>query len=289
MEIKKRKLGNTNLSVNPIGLGTAYLAIQGRPSESDAIYIIHKALDAGMEFIDTADAYCLDQNDMGYCENLIAKALKGWQGTKPFIATKGGVTRHNGDWGRNGRPDYIKAACDASLKALDVDCIDLYQFHAPDSEVFFVDSISAFVDLKQTGKIRYVGLSNVSVEQIKIAQNMVEIISVQNLCNPYNVDPFKDGVLEYCEKEGLTFIPYSPVGGGEQNHLIAEQPMLLKIAKQYQITPYQVVLVWLLAKSPVMLPIPGTSKLQSALDSAAAMKMELSKESIKELDNAFLS
>lgn len=288
MKIKKRKLGNTHLNVNPIGLGSAYLAVQGRPSESDAIHIIHKALDAGMEFIDTADAYCLDDKDMGYCERLIAKALKGWQGDKPIIATKGGVTRYNGDWGRNGRPEYLKEACNASLKALNVDCIDLYQFHAPDSEIPFSDSMGALVDLKQAGKIRHIGLSNVSVEQIKTAQKMVEITSVQNLCNPYNVESFKDGVLAYCEKVGLTFFPYSPVGGATQKHLTAEHPLLLKIAKQHEITPYQVVLVWLLVKSPAMLPIPGTSKLQTALDSAAAMKMELSSDSIKELDSTFL-
>ena len=287
MKIKKRDLGKTHLKINPIGLGSMYLAVQGRPSESEAIQIIHKAIDAGIELIDTANAYCLDETDMGYCERLIAKALKEWQGTKPIIASKGGVTRFDGKWGRNGQPEYLKAACEASLKALDVDCIDLYQLHTPDTKVPFLDSVAAFSELKQAGKVQYIGLSNVSLQQIKDAQKIIEITSVQNLCNPYNVDSFKDGVIEYCAQERITFLPYSPMGGSTKKHLTVMDPVLLKIAKQYQITPYQVILVWLLKKSSVTIPIPGASKLKSVLDSAAAMEMEISNDSVAELDNSF--
>jgi aryl-alcohol dehydrogenase-like predicted oxidoreductase len=288
MNLKKRKLGKNPIKINPIGLGSMYLAIQGRPSEARAIQIIRKSIDAGIELIDTADAYCLDEKDMGYCERLIAKALKNWQGTKPIIASKGGVTRFKGNWGQNGDPKYLKAACEASLKALNVDCIDLYQLHAPDRDVPFLDSMAAFAELRKAGKIKFVGLSNVSVEQIKEAQKIVEITSIQNLCNPYNVEPFKTGLIEYCEQEGLTFFPYSPMGGSSQKHLTPKHPILLKIAKEYQITPYQVILAWLLAKSPIIIPIPGASRLRSVLDSAAAMKIELSNDDLVDLDNSFL-
>ena len=284
--IAKRSIGRS-LSVNPIGLGTMPLAIQGRPSEEDAIKVIHAALDSGMDFIDTADVYCLDHCDIGYAERLINKALKTWKRkNQVLVATKGGLERPNGSWTVNAHPKHLKSACEASLKALDVDCITLYQLHAPDPKIPFSDSIGALKELQKEGKIAHIGLSNVSVAELQIAQKEIEIVSVQNRCNPFDLSAFHDGTLAFCEQNALAFLPYSPMGGSYQKHLIPKNKVLIKIATAKSATPYQIVLAWFLHKSPVLIPIPGASRIESAQDSAAAMHISLSPAEITEIDHA---
>ncbi|MFQ5598467.1 MAG: aldo/keto reductase [Nitrospiria bacterium] len=280
-----RKLGNSGISVNPIGLGGMPMSIQGHPDRAQSIKTICTALDNGIDFIDTADVYCLDHNDIGHNERLIAQAIKAWGGsTSVIVATKGGMERPNGSWTTNGRPDHLKKACEASLKALNTDRIGLYQLHAPDDEIPFADSVGALRELKEMGKVRHVGLSNVSVDQIKEAQGIVEIVSVQNECNLYEREAFKEGVVAYCEKKGIAFLPYSPVGGFRRHKRTGRDRALQDIAAHNRMTPYQVALVWLLAKSSVIIPIPGASRPESTRSNAEAMGLRLPADDVAMID-----
>ncbi len=283
--MNRRQLGHSGISVNPIGLGGMPMSIQGRPETVQSIRVICLALDKGIDFIDTADVYCLDNDDIGHNERLIAQAIKEWGGGTPVtVATKGGMNRPNGAWTTKGDPRHLKKACEASLKALDTDCIDLYQLHDPDEHVPFADSVGALSELKQRGKVRHIGLSNVSVSQIKEAQGIVEIVSVQNKCNLYDREAFKEGVVGYCEKEGIAFLPYSPVGGFRKHKRTGRDPLIQEIAGRSNMNPYQVALLWLLAASPVMIPIPGASRLESARSSADAIKHVLSAKDIQRIN-----
>ena len=286
--MQKRKLGSSGISVNPIGLGAMPLSTISRPTSQQAIRLICEALDAGINLIDTADAYCLDNSDIGHNERLIAKALNAWQGSTPVtVATKGGLVRPNGDWIDNGHPDHLKAACEASLIALGTEAIDLYHFHEPDKEVPFEESMGALIDLKNAGKIRNLGLSNATLEQIIQACKMVDIVSVQDRCSPFDLDYFRNGIIDFCEQENIAFLAYSPVGGGNGKVRTENSPSLNKIAQSYKATPFQIALAWLLKKSSVIIPIPGASRVESALGSAQAMQLQLSDSDINYLDKAF--
>jgi len=203
------------------------------------------------------------------------------------LATKGGLERPNGDWTTNGRPAHLKRACDRSLAALAVARIPLYQLHAPDDEVPFADSVGALAELRAAGKIAHVGLSNVSVAEIALARAIVPIVSVQNRCNPFDRSAWDDGVIAYCAAHGIAFLPYSPVGGGRGKAKVASDRTLTRVGARHGVSPFQVALAWLLAKSPVMLPIPGASKVASAMDSAAAMQLVLTAADLADLDQAF--
>ncbi len=177
IETKTRKLGGTE--VFPIGLGAMPMALSGRPPEEQSIRAIHAALDAGVNLIDTADAYCRDESEVGHNERLIAKALQG-RYDDVIVATKAGHIRPGGAWELDGRPEHIREACEASLKALGTDRIDLYQYHRPDPNVPYAETVGAFKELQDEGKVRWIGLSNCTVEQLEEALGVAEIVSVQN-------------------------------------------------------------------------------------------------------------
>lgn len=282
-----RELGNSGIKVSCIGLGAMPLSLDNRPDSQTSVAVIHAALDAGMTWIDTADVYCQDQNDIGHNEWLVAAALRTWsQNAKSIVvATKGGLERPEGAWTVNGRPEHLKKACETSLRALGVEAIDLYQLHAPDDNVPFEDSVGALADLKSDGKIKHVGLSNVSVEEINRAQAIVEVVSVQNRCNLFERQVFHHGVLKTCEEQNIAFIPHSPVGGNLGHWRCNEDGTLKMVAKMCGITTYQACLAWLLSKSPVMLPIPGASRIESAQSSAAAAETVLDDFAITLLDS----
>lgn len=278
----QRALGNSGLQLSCIGLGAMPLSLDRRPDEATAISVIHAALDAGMTLIDTADVYCIDNNDIGHNERLIAKALGQWSGNADgvVVATKGGLERPGGDWTANGRPDHLKRACERSLAALDTDCIDLYQLHAPDGNVPFADSVGALADLRQAGKIRHVGLSNVNTHQIDQARSIVEVVSVQNRCNLFDRQSFRNGVVTYCEENNIAFLPYSPVGGHFGHVQMTRQPLLKKVAERRGASTYQICLAWLLQISSVMIPIPGASRVESVISSGASARLRLEPEEI---------
>jgi aryl-alcohol dehydrogenase-like predicted oxidoreductase len=284
---EKRAIGSTGLRVHPVGLGAMPLSIEQRPPEPDAVRVICAALDAGIDLVDTADAYGLDDRDAGHNERLIARALDEWRGGRDVVvATKGGVRRPGGDWVHDGRPEHLRKACEASLRALRRERITLYQLHAPDPAVPFEESLGALAELRAVGKIEHVGLSNVDVDQVRGALDVVPVASVQNQANPYHPSGLDDGVLALCEASGIAFIAYSPLGGWRAGR-IAHEPLLQRLARRHGATPHQIVLAWLLAASPALVPIPGASRISSAVASASVPALSLDPEDLGELDRAF--
>ncbi|MEQ1565431.1 MAG: aldo/keto reductase [Myxococcota bacterium] len=284
-----RTLGTTGITVFPIGLGGMPMSIAGRPDRARSLDTLKSAFESGIDFVDTADVYCLDDADLGHNERLIAEAIRRFaQGRAITVATKGGCTRPEGRWDRDGRPEHLKAACDRSLAALGVERIDLYQLHAPDDRVKFADSIGALAELRAAGKVAHVGLSNVTVKQIAQAAAIVPIASVQNRCSVHDTRAFRDGVVDWCTEHGVAFLPYSPVGGSRGIGRVASDPTLVRIARACGATAPQVALAWLLAKSPVIVPIPGASRPENAARSARAAAITLPDEQVAEIDAAFL-
>jgi len=285
--METKQLGNTGVTISAIGLGGMPMSLSGRPPESQAINVIHKALDQGVTLIDTADSYCQDESDKHHNERLICKALQHYQGdtSQVTIATKGGLMRPNGSWTRNGNPDHLRQTIRVSFEALGgTKPIDVWQYHAPDPNYTIEEALAPAKEAVDEGLIRFVGVSNFSVEQIKQARNVVEIVSVQNQYNPWNRQPESDGVLEYCETEGLTFFPWSPLGGSRRVSKLEDIPVIAQLAKEKGVSVYQIVLAWLLAKSPCIVPIPGASKLSSIDDSIQASEVKLSEAEVRKID-----
>lgn len=279
-QMPTRRLGISGLQVGAIGMGCMPLSIQGRPEESEAIRTIHTALEQGVTLFDTADSYCLDDRDIGHNEKLLAKALDGV--SHAIIATKGGTVRPEGRWVRNGHPEHLKAACEASLKALDREEIMLYQLHAPDPDVPYAESVGALARLQEQGKIVHIGLSNVSVRQLEEALSIVTVVSVQNRMHLF--DRSSMDVLRRCEELGIAFLPYSPLAGMGQAGKLGEHERIRQIADRHQVSPQRVALAWLLQLSPVMLPIPGASRGSTITDSAAAASLTLTADEMAELN-----
>ena len=210
--MKRKKLGNSNFTISAIGLGCMPMSLSGRPPESQSIAVIQRALDLGVTLIDTADSYCQDQSDKHHNEHLIAKALQEYSGDirAVTVATKGGLMRPQGAWTRNGNPHHLRKTIRESFEALGgKEPIDLWQYHSPDPGYTIEEALAPAKEAVEAGMIRFIGVSNFSVEQIKRARDTVEVVSVQNQYNPWHRQPESDGVLEYCETEKLTFFPWS--------------------------------------------------------------------------------
>jgi aryl-alcohol dehydrogenase-like predicted oxidoreductase len=280
-----RKLGSSGLEVGAIGLGCMYLSIRGRPSQADAIRTVHAALDAGVTLLDTADVYCLDDADLGHNERLLAQALAG-RGERVVVATKGGLRRPGGDWTQDARPERLREACEASLRALGRDVIDLYQLHAPDRRVPLADSVGALASLREQGKVRHVGLSNVSVTEIEQARRIVSIVSVQNRWNPGDRGPERDGVLAHCAEHGIAFLPYSPFGGARGARTLGNVAPLAAEAKRLGCSVHRLVLAWMLSKSEVVIPIPGARRVESVRDDVLADQLELTPADVSRVEAA---
>lgn len=287
--MKNKKLGNTNFNISAIGLGGMPLSLSGRPTEAQSIAVIHRALDLGVRLIDTADSYCLDQSDKHHNEELIAKALQQYTGDirAVTVATKGGLMRPQGSWTRNGNPHHLRKTIRESFEALGGQKpIDLWQYHAPDPSYTIEAALAPAKEAVEAGIVRFVGVSNFSVEQIKRARDTVEIASVQNQYNPWHREPESDGVLEYCEAEKLTFFPWSPLGGSLRATSLQDIPAIAKIATEKNVSVYCIVLAWLLAKSPCIVPIPGATKISSIEDSVKAMDVKLTDEEIQQISES---
>jgi aryl-alcohol dehydrogenase-like predicted oxidoreductase len=287
--MQTRRIGNTHVSA--IGLGGMPLSIEGRPDDrARATATIHAALDAGITLIDTADAYHIDSTDIGHNETLIAEALASYPGdtSDVLVATKGGHTRPGGGaWDRDGSPEHLRAACDASLARLRVEAIGLYQFHRPDPKVPYAESIGALRDLLDAGKIRMAGISNANTDQITQANEILggRLVSVQNQFSP----SFRSSEPELvaCGELGIAFLPWSPLGGiGKASGLGEQHSAFDRIAADYDASPQQVTLAWMLAKGPHVIPIPGSSRPGTIRNSAAAVDLKLSDEDIAALDAA---
>ena len=273
------KLGG-DLSVYRLGFGAMRLTgrgIWGAPADHDeCIAVLRRALDLGINLIDTADAYGPDVS-----EELIAEALYPYPDGL-VIATKGGLLRGGPDnWYPDGRPEHLREALEGSLKRLRREQIDLYQFHRPDPQVPFEDSIGTLADLQKAGKIRHVGLSNVDTQQLEAARRIIPIVSVQNR---YNLaDRASEDVVDVCEKENIGFIPWFPLATGE---LAQPGGQLDHIAQQHNATPSQIALAWLLHRSKTMLPIPGTSSVAHLDENMAGALITLTDEEFQTLGKA---
>lgn len=287
--METKPLNTTSLTVSAIGLGGMPLSLSGRPSEPDAIAVIHRALDLGVTLIDTADSYCQDETDKHHNERLICKALQQYDGdtSQVIVATKGGLMRPNGSWTRNGNPDHLRQTIEESYQALGGNKpIDLWQYHAPDPDYSIKASLTPVQEAVEAGLIRHVGVSNFSVAQIQQARAIVEVVSVQNQYNPWQRQPEQDGVLAYCEQEKLTFFPWSPLGGSRRVKGLSQIKAITQLAEEKGISIYCLVLAWLRAKSPCVVPIPGASKPQSIEDSVKAVEVKLSSSDIAQIDRA---
>lgn len=267
------------LAVHRLGFGAMRVTgkgVWGPPRDrAGAIRVLRRSVELGIDFLDTADSY-----GPHVSEELIAAALHPYpEGV--VIATKGGLVRPARDeWVEDGRPEHLREALEGSLARLRVDRIDLYQLHAPDPEVPYEDSVGVLADMQKEGKIRLVGVSNVDLEELDAAREIVSVVSVQNR---YNLrDRSSDDVLERCEELGIAFIPWFPLdtGGLARDRV---RGALGRIAKRHHATPAQVALAWLLARSPVMLPIPGTSSVEHLEENVGAAAIELSDEEVEEL------
>jgi aryl-alcohol dehydrogenase-like predicted oxidoreductase len=273
-------------SVPPIGFGGMPISVAGRPDRSQAIATLHAALDAGVRLVDTADAYCLGSADTGHNEELIAEALRTWDGPRAevVVATKGGHVRTpDGGWELDGRPEHLRAACEASLRRLEVEAIDLYQYHRPDPRVPFAESVGAIAELQTEGKVRAVGLSNVDIAQIDEARTLVAVASVQNECSP----AFRSSLpeLEHCAAHGIAFLPWAPLGGaGGAGSLGQRFPAFAQVAEGCGASPQQVALAWLLSKPGTVVPIPGARRVETILDSIAALDLVLTAEELQLLE-----
>jgi len=286
--METRRIGD--ISVSAIGLGGMPMSIEGRPDEARSIRAIHAALDAGITLIDTADAYHLTATDDGHNESLIAKALASYGGdtSDVLVATKGGHLRPgDGSWTLDGSPKHIAEAAEASLKRLGVEAIGLYQFHRPDPKTPYEDSVGAIRDLLDAGKIRMAGISNANPAQIKQANEILggRLVSVQNQFSP----KFRSSEpeLELCDELGIAFLPWSPLGGiSNAGELGAKYPAFQTLAAELGVSPQKLTLAWMLAKSPVVIPIPGASRPETIRDSYSAVDLQLTPDQVAILDAA---
>jgi len=267
-----------DIPVHRLGFGAMQLTgdgVWGEPDDhSEAIAVLRRALELGINLIDTADSYGPEVS-----ERLIAEALHPYPADL-LIATKAGFQRPGPDqWVEDGRPEHLRSAVEGSLGRLRLERIDLLQLHRIDPKVAMEDQISALVDLQRAGKIRYIGLSEVSVKQIEAVRRITPIVSVQNRYNL--VDRDSEEVLEHCTRENLGFIPWFPLATGD---LVKHDGLLTRIAKRLNARPAQIALAWLLRKSPAILPIPGTSKVKHLEENTAAALIELNDSTMQELE-----
>jgi aryl-alcohol dehydrogenase-like predicted oxidoreductase len=268
----------SELTVHRLGFGAMRLTgedIIGRPDDEEAARsLVRRVVELGVDFVDTADAY-----GPGVSERIVGEALK--PDDEMVVASKAGLLRNrDGDWKPHGDPDFIRNQALCSLDRLGVESIDLYQFHRPDPDTPFEDSVHAFAELKDEGLVEHVGLSNVSVEQLDEARDVVDVATVQNRYNVGNRE--HEDVLEACEESGIGFVPWYPMGAGD---LDEKQSVLADVAEAHDATPQQVALAWLLEHSPVTLPIPGTSSVEHLEENVAASALELSDEEMARLDD----
>jgi aryl-alcohol dehydrogenase-like predicted oxidoreductase len=269
-----------DLEVNRLGFGA--MRITGRgvwgdpPDVATAVRVLQRAVSLGVNFIDTADSY-----GPGSSESLIARALHPYAADL-VIATKGGLVRPGPDhWNRDARPEHLRRACEASLQRLRRERIDIYQLHAPDPKVQLEDSIGELVRLQGEGKIRHIGVSNVGLAELKRCERLTPVVSVQNRYNLEDRD--SDEVLAYCESNAIAFLPWAPLGSGRHARGAGSVRALGKVAERHGVTVGHASIAWLLGRSPVMLPIPGTGSIAHLEENVAAASLRLTPEDMQDL------
>jgi aryl-alcohol dehydrogenase-like predicted oxidoreductase len=291
--VQQRTIGP--YTVSAIGLGAMPMSMNNDkvyPDHDEAIATVHAALDAGVTLIDTADIYAPSWDRMGHNERLVAEAVRTWGGDTDglLITTKGGITRSEGEqWGRDGSLAYLRSAVEKSLRELQVEAIDLYQYHRPDRWIVYGEVMENLATLKREGKIREIGISNASVEEIEIAQQVLGdggLVSVQNEFSPRHPGSYDE--LRYCEEHGIAFLPWSPLGGtGGGGRSVGDRfSVFREIGETREVSPQQVVLAWELALSDVLVAIPGARRPASITDSAAAADLTLTADEVERCSRA---
>ncbi len=285
--MQTRQLGD--VQVGAVGLGAMPFTMDERPSEEQAIATVHAALEVGVTLIDTADAYTPSERGPGANEEVVAKALETYDGSTEdvIVATKGGHTRDGSDWGLDGTPEYLRSACEASLRRLGVDAIGLYQHHRPDPDTPYDETMGGLRDLYDAGLIQRVGISNANASQIRLAHAILgrALVSVQNQFSPRYRSSQPE--ITVCEDLGLAFLPWSPLGGASgAKEVGSEHSAFAQIGAAHGVSPQQVCVAWELSLSPRVIVIPGASRPASIQDSAAAVDLKLTDDELDELNAA---
>ena len=278
--MQMKPLGTTSLHVSALGFGGAPLSVQGRPERPQAEHTIRAALESGITFFDTADTYSLGEHDLGHNERLFLDTIPAGLGC--VLATKGGLARPNGEWTYSGHPQALRAACERSLTLLQREAHPLYYLHAPDPEVPFEESFGELTRLQAEGKIEHLGLSNVSMAQCETAFRMANVAAIQNRFHFF--DRRSLDVLNYCADHHISFVAYSPNGGPGQASKLKEHPLLQELSQQYEVSVHQIVLAWMMALSPQLIPIPGATRPESIRDSAKAAQLSLASDDLAKLN-----
>jgi aryl-alcohol dehydrogenase-like predicted oxidoreductase len=282
------ELGRTGRKISRIGLGGMWFSIEGRPDREQSKQVIRRAVDLGVTFIDTADVYCLDDDDLNHNERLVAETLTEiGDGEGVLVATKGGLTRPGGRWERDGRPERLREAALRSRDALGIETIPLYQLHAPDPRVPFESSVEELAALQRDRIVGAVGLSNVDLDEVRAAEAITTISSIQNRYNPWDRVSEESGLMDYCDERGITFIPYSPLGGARRVKLLQAHEPIRRLGAELDASPAELILAWQLAKSERSLPIPSARREESIESSVRAASLRLDDETIVALEAAF--
>ena len=284
--MQTKLLGNTDTRISIIGYGAMALSLPGRPPEDEAVRLIQRVLDEGVTFIDTADTYCLPGESPHHNERLVARALASYRGdaSRVCVATKGGTVRVGAPWQINGKPERLYRAIVQSYEALGGKCpIPLWQQHWPDPRYPVRESMRSVRRAVDEGLVRHVGVSNFSVAQLREAREVVDIVSVQNQYNLWCRDPERDGMLEYCEREGVAFLPWRPFGGKGLAQRLGDIRPLAELARERGVSPYRLMMAWFLARSPCILPIPGTLVLDEVLDCLKAVDVKLTAAEVERI------
>lgn len=278
-----------SLSDLRLGLGCMRLSSPGGPGEDAAIQLIHLALDLGVRLLDTADVYGPSDADTGHNERLLARALAGWTGARAevIVATKGGLVRSGRTWRPDGRASHLRAACEASLAALGVEQIDLYQLHAPDPRLPLATSARALAKLRDEGLVAAVGLCNVNLEQLEEAQRYVEVASVQVALHPFDLTSLKSGLAAACRDAGIALLAHSPLGGPRSAKRLALDPVLAALAAEYGCTAAEIALAWLHGLAPGLIPLPGATREESVVSSRRALDLRLDEGALARVDERF--
>jgi aryl-alcohol dehydrogenase-like predicted oxidoreductase/histidinol phosphatase-like enzyme len=272
-----------------IGMGCMRLSTEANRDETSAIATLHAAFDAGVNFLDTSDAYCRDAAETGHNERLIARALASWSGdaSRIMVATKGGLTRPDGRWVADGRARHLAAACEASLRALGVERLPLYQLHAPDPRVPLSTSVRSLAALQRDGMIDAIGLCNVTVGQLEEAMRIAPIATVQVELSLWNDDNILSGVVESCIANGIRLLAYRPLGGSKQRRRVASDPILNDLAARHAGTPFEIAIAALRDLSPAIVPLPGPTRVETAQSASRACRIALAAEDRARLDERF--
>jgi aryl-alcohol dehydrogenase-like predicted oxidoreductase/histidinol phosphatase-like enzyme/predicted kinase len=275
----------------PLGMGCMRLSTEPERNEDRAVAVLHAGFEAGVTFLDTADAYCWDQSDAGHNERLISRAIASWNGERDriLIATKGGLTRPNGNWVPDGRARHLAAACEASCRALGVHRIPLYQLHAPDPRTPLATSVRALDALRREGIVGAIGLCNVTVGQIEEARRIADIAAVQVELSIWHDESIMNGVAEYCLTNGIRLIAHRPAGGDQRHRRLSSDRLLGEIAARHGVTPFEIALAWLSELSELVLPIPGPTRPEHVAAIARARTIKLTAGDRAQLDERFPS